>query len=225
MKTRHVPKASAKSDRKISMIATAAARLFSTKGYIETSMEDVAAAARLSKGGMYHYFSCKEEILDFILSNFMGFLLEGFEQEIRNIEDPADKIRYIIGRHVKGYVADMYSAKALFNEAYNLSAPKLSKVKSKERRYFSIIAGVLSSYLGHALDKDELTVVTFNLLGMCNWIYSWYDPQGVIDPEQLSQIIFENFTKGLPGFQRESVAGKGKGLDRTGTAAVRRSGN
>lgn len=225
MKTKHLRKSSSKSDKKIDMIATAAARLFSVKGYIETSMEDVAATARLSKGGMYHYFNCKEDILYFILSNFMDFLLEGFEQEIQNIEDPADKIRYIIHHHVKGYVAQMYSAKALFNEAYNLSSPKLSKVKSKERRYFSIIAGVLSLNLGHRLDKDELTVVTFNLLGMCNWIYSWYDPQGAINPEQLSQIIFENFTNGLSSFQRKSIADKGKGLDTTGTAAIRRSGN
>jgi AcrR family transcriptional regulator len=225
MTTKQLRKTSSKSDEKINTIATAAASLFSTKGYIETSMEDVATTAKLSKGGMYHYFSCKEDILDFILSNFMDFLLDGFEQEIQKIEDPADKIRYIIRHHVKGYVAHMYSAKVLFNEAYNLSAPKLSKIKSKERRYFSIIAGALLLYLGRKLDKDRLTVVTFNLLGMCNWIYSWYDPQGATKPEQLSQIIFENFTKGLSSFQRKSPAGKGKGLDTTGTAAIRRSGN
>jgi AcrR family transcriptional regulator len=216
MKPKYLPKSSSKSGQKINMIATAAAKLFSMKGYAETSMEDVAATAKVSKGGMYHYFSSKEDILYFILSNFMDFLLEGFEQEIRNIENPADKIRHIIRRHVKAYVAHVYSAKALFSEAYNLSATKLSKIESKEKRYFSIIAGVLSLYLGHKLDKDRLTVVTFNLLGMCNWIYSWYNPQGAINPEQLSQGIFENFTEGLSSFQRESFAGKGSVLDTTG---------
>lgn len=170
MKANYLLKSSSKSDRKITMIATAAAKLFSMKGYTETSMEDVAATAKLSKGGMYHYFDCKEDILYFILSNFMDLLLEGFEQDVQNIEDPADKIRHSIRRHVKAYAAHMYSAKALFNEAYKLSPPKLSKIKFKEKQYFSIIAGVLSLYLGHTLDKDKLTVVTFNLLGTCNWI-------------------------------------------------------
>ena len=205
MKTRGSPKSSSKADKKINAIAAAAGKLFSMKGYIETSMEDVAAAAILSKGGMYHYFSCKEEILYFILSNFMDFMLEGFEQEIQNIKEPADKIKHIISRHVKAYVAHMYSAKALINEAYNLSAPGLSKIKSKEKRYFSIIAGVLSLYLGRKINKEKLTVVTFNLLGMCNWIYSWYNPQGSINSEQLSQIIFENFTEGLSSFQRNRL--------------------
>lgn len=218
MKTNYPLKSSSKSDKKIGAIAIAAARLFSTKGYIETSMEDVAAAAKLSKGGMYHYFDCKEDILYFILSDFMDFLLAGLEQEVQSIEDPSEKIKYMIGHHVEGYVAHIHSAKVLFNEAYNLSTLKLSKIKSRERQYFSIMAGVLSGYLEHKLEKDELTVVTFTLLGMCNWIYSWYDPQGAINPEQLSQIIFENFTRGLSSFEAESFAGRGRALVATGPA-------
>jgi TetR/AcrR family transcriptional regulator, cholesterol catabolism regulator len=204
MTTKHSLKSSSKSDKKIDMIATAAAKLFSMKGYIETSMEDIAVTAKLSKGGMYHYFDCKEDILYFILANFMDSLLEGLEQDIQNIEDPAGKIRYVISHHVEAYVAHVYSAKVLLNEAFNLSARKLSKIKSRERLYFSTVAGVLSLYVGHNLDNDTLRVVTFNLLGMCNWIYSWYDPQGATNPEQLSQIIFQNFVHGLSGLQGES---------------------
>ncbi|HVN25040.1 MAG TPA: TetR/AcrR family transcriptional regulator [Syntrophorhabdales bacterium] len=202
MKRKNSAKPSPKSDKKINAIATAAGKLFSTKGYVETSMEDIAATAKLSKGGMYHYFSCKEDILYFILSNFMDLMLEGFEQELRDLQNPADKVGHVISRHVEAYAAHMYSAKALLNEAYNLSTSKLSKIKSKEKRYFSIIAGVLSLYCGHTLPKEKLTVVTFNLLGMCNWIYSWYNPEGSIRPDQLSEIIFENFTKGLSAFRR-----------------------
>lgn len=65
----------------------------------------------------------------------------------------------------------MYLAKVLLNEACNLSAPKLSKIKSKEKQYFSIIADALSFYVGDKFDKDKHTIVTFNLLKMCNWIY------------------------------------------------------
>ena len=54
MYRKYLDKASSKSDKKIKIIASAAAKLFSEKGYIETSMEDIAAAAKLSKGGMHH---------------------------------------------------------------------------------------------------------------------------------------------------------------------------
>ncbi|HPW36099.1 MAG TPA: TetR/AcrR family transcriptional regulator [Syntrophorhabdus sp.] len=201
MKEKYSVKKHLKTDNKMNVIASAAARLYSTKGYRETSMEDVAVSAKLSKGGMYHYFSSKEDILYFILSNFMDSLLEGFEQDLENIRDPEDKIRYIIRHHVEAYVAHMYSAKVLLNEAYNLSALRISRIKSKEKQYFSTIAEALSLYVGHRLNKDILTVVTFNLLGMCNWIYSWYNPKGAINSEQLSQVIFKNFTRGLFSLQ------------------------
>lgn len=93
------------------------------------------------------------------LSNFMDLLLETLQQELQKTEDPVEKIRYMIRHHVAAYVAHMCSAKALLKEAYNLSAPKLSKIKSKEKQYFSIIAGGLSFYVGHRLDKDKLCYI------------------------------------------------------------------
>jgi TetR/AcrR family transcriptional regulator, cholesterol catabolism regulator len=193
-----------KSDRKVLRIASSAAKLFSAKGYTETSMDDVAAAVKISKGGMYHYFNSKCDILNYILSTFMDFVLENVEQDLHEIADPAEKIRLFIFRHVKTYNEHMYLAKALLNEAHNLPAAKLKKIKSKERRYFAAINDAVSSYLGEGVDKSTLTVLTFNLLGMCNWIYSWYNPHGSTGPEELAQMIFNTFTKDLSTFQKDA---------------------
>ena len=40
-----------------------AGRLFQQQGYDATSMNDIAAALKLSKGGLYHHFQSKDEIL------------------------------------------------------------------------------------------------------------------------------------------------------------------
>lgn len=40
-----------------------ALRLFLTRGYQAVSLVDVAAAAGITKGGIYHYFSSKDELL------------------------------------------------------------------------------------------------------------------------------------------------------------------
>ncbi len=203
MKAKYLRKASPKSDKKINAIAAAAGKLFSTKGYIETSMEHVASASKISKGGMYHYFSSKDDLLYLVTSGFMNLVLESVEQELERIESPVEKIRFIIFRHVKTYTDHMYAARTLLNEVHNLSARRLKEIKAKERTYFAVITRALSSYLGPGFDKDTLRIVTFSLLGMCNWIYSWYDPKGRTGPEQLSQIIFEIFTKGSSSFQRK----------------------
>ena len=164
-------------------------------------MEDISASAKLSKGGIYHYFDGKDDILESILSTFLDKVLENAEEDLRDVAEPIDRIRAVISRHVKTYSENTYAAKVLLHEAHNLPAGKLRKVKSKERRYFETISGLLSSYQGVGIDRAGLTVLTFNLLGMCNWIYSWYDPKGVVSPERLAEMIFETFTRGLSGVQ------------------------
>lgn len=47
--------------------------------------------------------------------------------------------------------------------------------------------------------KDIVTALTFTLFGMLNWIYSWYNPKGPLKPAELSNLIFETFTKGVNG--------------------------
>src|SRR4030043_392253 len=78
---------------KMTSIAKAAAKLFHEKGYLETSMDYISTAAKLSKGGIYHYFSSKNEILYFISTNFMALLLKDLEQELGKIEDNLSKIQ------------------------------------------------------------------------------------------------------------------------------------
>ncbi len=48
----------------IEKILSASAELFLEKGFEKTSMQDVAAAAGISKGAIYHHFQSKEEILN-----------------------------------------------------------------------------------------------------------------------------------------------------------------
>lgn len=43
-------------------LLVAARHLFATRGYAETSLDAVVAAAGVTKGALYHHYSCKEEL-------------------------------------------------------------------------------------------------------------------------------------------------------------------
>jgi AcrR family transcriptional regulator len=197
--------------KKMDLVADAGAELFSIRGFLETSMEDVAAAANLSKGGMYHYFAGKTEILFYILSGFMDLVLQNLEGELNGIEGSIEKIHFLVFRHVEIYTKHFSAARTLLHEAHNLPSKHLKKITEKERQYYRIITGALSEYLGTGVKKDLVTAVTFTLLGMCNWIYAWYDPKGPIRPLQLSQIIFDIFSSGVSGLRRRSGSSKRHG--------------
>ena len=46
----------------------------------------------------------------------------------------------------------------------------------------------------------DLTVATYSLFGMMNWIYNWYDPRGKLKVHDLSQHLTQLFLGGFaPG--------------------------
>src|SRR4030043_665207 len=185
---------------KMTNIAKAAVKLFDEKGYLETSMDDISTATKLSKGGIYHYFSSKNEILYFISTHFMGLLLKNLEQELGKIEDNFEKIQFIISRHIGFYTKYIAEAKTTLHEGHLLPSEYFKMIGEQERQYHRIVSGVLSDLLDGQVSEDRLKVLTFVLFGTCNGIYFWYDPKGSMSPEELSKIMSNILCKGLLGF-------------------------
>jgi hypothetical protein len=59
---------------------------------------------------------------------------------------------------------------------------------------------VLLGLLGETLPDEvaaERTAAAYLLFGMMNWLYTWYDPGGTIDPERLAGLVTGIFLDGL----------------------------
>src|SRR5260370_38718735 len=82
-------------------ILRTAARLFQQRGYDATSMNDVAAALKLSKGGLYHHFQSKDEILFEIMNHAMEITQQRVLDPVRGIADPEERLRPLIRLHME----------------------------------------------------------------------------------------------------------------------------
>jgi len=187
--------------KRVLRIGNVAAKLFNAKGYLQTTMNDITTAARFSKGGIYHYFSSKDEILFFVLDRYLNLVLQDLEQNLAENETAREKIRYIISRHIRLYTESPAEAKTLLNEKYCLPPKFRRQIDRKERKYFEIVRKVLVIYFADRQKPpdSQITVITFLLFGICNWIFSWYDPKGVVSAASLSEIIWKIFLNGVDG--------------------------
>jgi AcrR family transcriptional regulator len=70
-------------DERIEEIYTAAYKVFSSQGYRATMMEDIAKAADISKGLIYHYFTSKDELYTAMVKRTM-------QGALKLIRDSAD---------------------------------------------------------------------------------------------------------------------------------------
>src|SRR6516165_11936270 len=82
-------------------ILRVAARLFQQQGYHATSMNDVAAALKLSKGGLYHHFQSKDEILFNLMDHAMTITEESVLKPVMAIPDPEQALRTLIRLHIE----------------------------------------------------------------------------------------------------------------------------
>src|SRR5262249_36797085 len=74
-------------------ILRTSARLFQQQGYDGTSMNDVASALKLSKGGLYHHFQSKDEILFELMNHAMDITEERVIAPVKTIPNPEERLR------------------------------------------------------------------------------------------------------------------------------------
>jgi AcrR family transcriptional regulator len=186
-------------DQKLEFILRTASQIFAQKGYHPTTMRDISRATGVSLSGLYHYCESKEELLFLIQDNCFGRVLERLDERLLELDDPAEQLRVFIENHLSFFAANMAEMKVLSHEGQSLAGEKYRNVADKKRDYTKRVRQILSNLqrqkTSHA--KVDLTVATYALFGMLNWIYNWYDPKGQLKVNDLAQHVTRLFLGGF----------------------------
>lgn len=186
-------------DQKLEFILSSVARIFAEKSYHSTTMRDISRATNLSLPGLYHYCKSKEELLFFIQDNCFGRLLERLEQQLQGVEDPIAKLGIFIENHLSFFAANMSEMKVLSHEAESLRGDLYTHVSTRKDKYTKLARKILREVQESQPSKQpvDLTVATYALFGMMNWIYNWYDPQGKLKVSDLGSNLLKLFLNGF----------------------------
>jgi AcrR family transcriptional regulator len=186
-------------DQKLEFILRSAARIFAEKSYHSTSMRDISRATNVSLAGLYHYCKSKEELLFLIQDNCFGRVLERLEQRLQDVDDPVAKLGIFIENHLSFFAANMAEMKVLSHEAESLGGDLYTHVSTRKDKYTKLARQILREVQDTQPGKEpiDLTVATYALFGMMNWIYNWYDPQGKLKVSDLADNVMKLFLNGF----------------------------
>ena len=189
-------------------ILRTAARLFQQRGYDATSMNDVAAALKLSKGGLYHHFQSKDEILFEIMNHAMEITEERVLNPVRGIADPEERLRRLIRLHIEVVLSPRdREITVMLHENHPLPPGLRKRINARKKEYVHFLENLMGEVqnkvqekaqkqMQHFQTKGKVTprAAAFALLGMINWIYQWYKPEGELQAQnlipQFTDLIF-----------------------------------
>lgn len=145
-------------------------QLFSVKGYYNTSISDILAAADLTKGGLYGHFASKEDIWYAVYEEAVGIWKGIVFKGIRNNSDPLRRIEKFIQNDMLDYLGtDVFEGGCFFlNMLVELSGQSASMSK-QILRGFVRLSGLLRSWLEEA-DQNGLLQENLDLKEVSNFI-------------------------------------------------------
>jgi hypothetical protein len=134
-----------------------------------------------------------------IQDHCFGRVLERLEQRIKGIDDPFAKLRIFIDNHLSFFAANMAEMKVLSHEAESLAGDMHKHVTGKKEKYAKLARKILREIQEREprTTRVDLTVATYALFGMMNWIYNWYDRSGKLSVSQLVDNMTRLFVNGF----------------------------
>jgi AcrR family transcriptional regulator len=183
-------------------ILRTAARLFQQRGYDATSMSDVAAALNLSKGGLYHHFQSKDDILFHLMSHAMDITQEQVIDRVRALTDPEERLRTLIRLHIGVVLRERdREITVMLHENHPLPPALRRRINARKKEYVHFVEGLIADVQNVRRSKATVSprAAAFALMGMINWIYQWYRPEGSLQEEDMVRQYTEIFFAGALG--------------------------
>jgi len=129
--------------KNLEKIFEATFRICAEKGFQGMTMRDLSTESGLSMGGLYSYFSTKEELSITLQRAGNTFVGKWLEEQSKDIEDPEERLKKVIRTHL--YLSELMQPWFYFAymEAKNLNRKERETAKQAELYTEKIIFDIL----------------------------------------------------------------------------------
>jgi AcrR family transcriptional regulator len=140
-----------KSVRRTEILAAARA-VFVAKPFEQASVAEIAAGADCVEGTLYTYFRNKRDLFDAVLTDVYDGLIADIEPRFAALDGTADRLRFLIARHLQIAVDEPGLSAMLGREARGREPYFGSKLHALNRRYVRFMTRTLSD----GIERGEL---------------------------------------------------------------------
>ncbi|MEM1294585.1 MAG: TetR/AcrR family transcriptional regulator [Verrucomicrobiota bacterium] len=164
----------------------AAAELMVRKGFGGTSIADIAKAVGMTKAGLYHHISSKQDMLYQLIQHALDVLEKVVIEPTRQLEDPEIRLREIIRLHIGGILEHGLAFTILFSEAHHLDTIHREIITKRVNDYRAFIRKALEELAEKGKLRDlDVDIATMHLIQTITGVARWYGRSAVESEERL----------------------------------------
>lgn len=167
-----------------------AATMFAERGLKSTTVRDIADSAGILSGSLYHHFKSKEQMVEEVLKDFLGWLFERYQEIVGTESSPLDKIK---GLFMASFEAIEYRHAQVViyqDEAKRLSAlPQFAFVDDRNREQRQMWLDLLHEGIADGSLRPDLDVdLVYRFIRDTTWVsVRWYQPGGPLTAEEVGR--------------------------------------
>lgn len=190
-------------------ILRTATHVFHERGYHHTTIDEIANELFLTKAGVYHYFSSKQEILEAICTRALAAAEEAVLSAFAEETEPYPRLKLALERYAD-VLMQQEGLAILIRHVDELSESGQEEVRKRRKSIESALQRAVEEGIKTGVFQTENAhVAVFGMLGALNWMYSWYHPEGPLPAETIREVLITQTLHGL--------------MTRTDTAAPKRA--
>jgi TetR/AcrR family transcriptional regulator, cholesterol catabolism regulator len=178
-----------KGERRRREILDTAAKVISKVGYANASLEDIAAANKISKSALYHYFRSRDEILFAMHEVLANDFLDHAAEVSESGASATEMLRAAIGKMVRANESIPGYVQAFFEHYHDLSPAFRRKAGARSAEYTRFIEGIVELGIANGEFRPmPVRATALAIFGMCNWVNKWYRPSGELTGAAIADI-------------------------------------
>ncbi len=179
-------------------IRDTAEQLFRERGYMATSIRDIADVLQIKGGSLYAHISGKEDLLWEIGMEAATAFFAALEPILAKDLPPVDKLREAITAHI-GVIAKHLGASAVyFDEWRHLAEVRRMEFLAYRDRYERLFQQLIHEGISAGVfDVADERLATRYVLGSLNAIRHWYKPEGRLSAAEIAAGVGDMIIEGL----------------------------
>jgi AcrR family transcriptional regulator len=133
-------------DLRRNQIVKGAIKVFTIKGFYNSTVREIADAAGMTEGTLYNYIRCKEDIIYIVYDYTTRILQEDLTKAIADIEDPVKRLNVALVQTLNSIIKNQDLVMFLYRESGSLKKEDLYSILEKENDYIELFEQLLKDY-------------------------------------------------------------------------------